>query len=491
MLLLVALVLVYLCLLQRAGAQYSGLASKAPPWYHNTPPWWLGSIPKSAIDPKKGGYAPGMVLASPIVPRKSAAPAYVGNPYGISSQQFENVAKNRLKFLGARAANDLTGSEVAATRTGDLGLVPASIITTPEHSKSEKSLANGGLLWTLVSGANDKERGGAVPNGAKDKAGAAVLEWLNPGTLGPSSVVVPKKLLFLEEHSQSRTKAARRRRRSSFLLRGGLGHNPRPNRADAEPTDTGVDVDVDASMGVDRGDGAGSAYTEDGGLASDQCMFQCLHTTAWGKAYEQSHPGGSSAGGSPHDNTVASKSTAPCGVQITEPKTDECGHCESRTCIAKAALKCKVSASTPTCNSRWLFADGGEFYDTTGLVPGSQSMRFSTSKKSAPPGTSFLETKTAMFPDPSGNSEDDRGKKILPLWDPYWETHMPSMMSSYAHNNRLLNYEGSALDYKYHPEHYGLGVDSESGSNKGEKSAQKRGNSLRRPRYTASDDRDW
>ena len=33
---------------------------------------------------------------------------------------------------------------------------------------------------------------------------------------------------------------------------------------------------------------------------------------------------------------------------------------------------------------------------------------------------------------------------------------MPPMMSSYARNNRLLNYRGSALDYYYHPEHYGL-----------------------------------
>ena len=55
MLLLVALVLVHLCLLQRAGAQYSGLASKAPPWYQIRLP---------------GGSAPS--LSQPLILRKAA-----------------------------------------------------------------------------------------------------------------------------------------------------------------------------------------------------------------------------------------------------------------------------------------------------------------------------------------------------------------------------------------------------------------------------------
>ena len=441
---------------------------------------------------------PGMVLASPILPRKSAAPAYVGNPYGISADQFENVAKNRLEFLGARAANDLTGSEMAATRTGDLGLVPASILTAPEHKKAEKDLASGGLLWTLVKGANDKERGGFVPNGAGDKAGAATLALLNPGTLGPSAVVVPKKLMLLEELRKDRTRARRRRDvdrhlhvargGTSAFLQSGTSHKPYRYRADAERAESSELTD----MGMDTdGRKSSDGYTEDGGLASDKCKFQCLHTTAWGETYEKSHPGGSSADGSPQDNIVASKSTVACGLQITEPRTDECEHCDSRTCIAKTALSCKTSASTTTCNSRWLYAESvGEFYDITGLVPGSNNMRFSASKKSVSLTTTLLETDSTNFPAASGNSEDGKDKKILPLWDPYWETHMPPLMASYTRNNRLLNYEGSALDYKYHPEHYGLG-NSASGSGRGEDTERRRGSSFRRPRYTASDDRDW
>ena len=141
-------------------AQYSGLASKAPPWYHNTPPWWLGSIPNSAMNADKGGYVQELALASPIYPRKSAAPVPNDNSFGISPQQIDIVAKRRSEFLGAGATKDLTGSE-AALKSGDLGLVPSSVLALHPHEKADKDLGSG-MLWTLVKGANNPERGGAI-----------------------------------------------------------------------------------------------------------------------------------------------------------------------------------------------------------------------------------------------------------------------------------------------------------------------------------------
>ena len=450
---------------QRCCAQYSGLASKAPPWYHNTPPWWLGSIPSSAMDPDKGGYVQKLALASPIVPKKSAAPAFIDNAFGISPQQIDMVSQKRADFLGVATAKDLTGSE-AALKSGDMGLVPASVLALHPHEKRAKDL-DSGMLWTLVNGANDAERGGSTKAGGNDAAGRSVLEMLNPGTLGPSAVLGPTKLLlFLEEQKRGKkverafTNAESRNR----LLRAG-------------------DETKRLKMKMKTHKLGASTH--------GKCVFECLHKTKWGEAYDMSHQGGSIVNLSPSEDFVARKSTTPCGVQVVESMEKECSSCDSRSCIGKAAQRCRTQTSGTSCNSIWLLFEE-RYFDTSAMIPNHELhfQRVSAGLRGIPPysqinphAASFIETHKSLRS--HENMESRRNSIILPLWDRYWETHMPPMMSSYAHSNRLLNYKGSALDYYYHPESYGLESKETHKEEKVELSAKAK------PAYTSTDDQSW
>ena len=167
-------------------------------------------------------------------------------------------------------------------------------MAVPGHKNEEDRLTDGGLLWTLVSGANNKERGVGCGKGVLETKQAKPSSNCSILNLRPFSCIMSaKKLLFLEEH-QHRTRSRRdmERNNRSFRttiapLRSGMAHMPRESQSDAGT----------------------SASDKDERLGSDRCVFQCLHTTSWGRAYESAHPSGSRVRDLLVDESIAAKST--------------------------------------------------------------------------------------------------------------------------------------------------------------------------------------